>query len=359
MGYTTNPLIVRIFINRNENGWSERIPIIETDWNLALPIALQLVQARSRILSAGAVIEYATLAMAESPWWEQALITDPLLPLPQWNFDNADSIGLFWHFEADGGQSQGRLFRAIENGQIQNNQWVGGPKFLPPGIPPLPADLTTATKSQLFSNCFATFREIEAISRKVGEPVAGVQNYRISPVVEAHFDRVRSRNVGGPYKRQSWECVPYAYAPPFSPCGEVTGVGRRAFTAQCRFYPGGPVRWIRYYWAKCGSLVFQGPQIFWGRFRAQEIYNTYGPGELTGNARRVWSPGYEFGNADGMHLSGPAAGFLGQYTPDFPPSLPTPVDQLPVCDLPLFAAGEVCPGNACLGSAEVFPVKVA
>lgn len=359
MRFTTKPLIVRLFLNMGDWGYSERIPIWENTWEFALPVARQLAEAQARIMCKGAVLEWATLAMAEYPWWEQAVLTNPLQALPQWGPVGHLTEGLWWDFSDELGGCQGRLFRAIEGTDIVNKEWLSAPMELPAGIPPLPADLTTATKRQLYENCFCTYRDLGALSRRVGKRVNGVQTYSLNRFEHAQYVRVSGRRIGSAYRRQSWEAFPFVDAPPFSPCGEVTGVGRRSFVVQCRFYPDGPVQWVHYYWAKPTATVFPLPHIFWGRFRDEDLYNTYGVGELTGNARRWWVPGNEYGNAPGDHFSGPELGFRGEYTPSWSPIFPTPPALLPVCDVPIVQAGKVNYGCFCVGGVGISATKIA
>jgi len=363
--FTTNPLYVRIFINTQhpdptkQNGWALRIPILENIWYLALPIGQAIVTCIRNLLAADTYIQWATLGHAEYPWWQQALITAPLEPLPQWGDSWADVAGLWWDFNNGQGQVQGRLFRAVEGVQFGQDSWKSWPFNLPPGIAPLPADITTATKLQLFANAFTTFRQYFGVLRRHGPRVDGVQTYDLTAVQDVQFVRVSSRRVGGPWCRQSWEALPWTYAPPFSPCGMVTGVGRRSFLVRCKFYPNAPTQIIHYYRAKPTAQVFPLPHIFWGRFTEEDIFNSYGVGELTGNTRRWWNPGYEFGDAPGDHYSGPVAGFTGEYLPDWSPVFPVPLDRLPLCDTTVNKGPLEADGCFCLGGALKQPRKIA
>lgn len=354
MALTTAPLLVRIFINTHhpnptkQNGWSERIPIWETRWEQALPIALAIAKARKNILAKNTYIQWVSLAMVEYPWYEQAVIDAPLLPLPQWDIVGVDAAGLWWEFNNEEGEIQGRLFRAIDRNEFGQMRWNRGPFPLPRGISPLPPDPTLATKDQLFANTFTTFREYFGILRRTAGVIGRGATYDLHRSPSAYYMRVSQRTVGRPYKRQSWEAVPWSSAPPFSPCGEVTGVGRNAFVVQCRFYPGGPVQLIHYYEARPDAHVFPLPHIFWGRFRDEDLYNSFGVGELTGNARRWWVPFGEYGNAPGDHYSGPVSGFVGQYLPTWMPTVPTPIPLRPACDNPASKNELVTYGGFCV-----------
>jgi hypothetical protein len=71
MAVVANPLVLRIFINStltaHSSGWAERWPLLETNWHIALGNALQMVQARQRVLSSNAYIQWACLATVTPP----------------------------------------------------------------------------------------------------------------------------------------------------------------------------------------------------------------------------------------------------------------------------------------------------
>jgi hypothetical protein len=354
MPLITNPIVCRIFINCGRFGHGERVTLNALDLESAVPVGKTLLAARSRILAADAYIQWATVAEFESPFREIAIMDDIIVPLPQWGETQAVESALLWNFDDGAGETKGRHFLAIDGSEWSSRKWKRAPFYLPAGIPPLPTDLTTATKDQLWANTLCTYRDNIALILRWGPPEFGVQTYKVTPAVYAEFVQRSYYPCGDLWKRQSWEAVPYTMCPPFSPCGMVTGVGRRSFLVRCRFYPGGPVQWIHYYYAKPGASAFPLPNIFWGRFRDEHCYNTDGPGELTGNLRRLWDKGAEYGDAPGDSCTGPAAGFVGQYVPAWTVPGLTPPELRPICDIPVVPPGQIADGGVGGGGLGIF-----
>jgi hypothetical protein len=335
MPIVSTPLVCRLTINRGLNGWSERWPLSTWDFGLGLNHAQRLARARANILAANAVIEWAVVAQNFSPWAEQAAITDTLGSLPQWDVDTTDGTGLLWRFETDTGKWANHLFRAIDRAEISGHAWFRAPFYLPAAIPDLPADLTMATKEELLANCFTTFRELTAFHNFLGDTGGGVPQWSIEPWALADYRAVSSRDVGRAYKRVSWEAQFWSSAPAFTPCGEIVGVLRSCYLADCNFYSGAPSNRISYYWARGDAVVFPLPHIFWGRARGKEIANITGPGEVTGPLHRYWTNGEEIGGALGDHFTGTPADFLGSTPIPWIPATPTPSALRPACDMPL------------------------
>jgi hypothetical protein len=357
MGITTSPLVVRIFINRGENGWAERIPILETDWYQALPQALALVQARSNILAKGAVIEWATLGTTVFPYIEQALITTRLKALPIWDFDGGDATGLYFQWADDLGHCVGRLFRAIDQSEIRANHWIRAPFILPPGIAPLPMNILTATKAELFANFFTVFRSIAACCFRDGPRVNGVQAWDLNPWASGKYTRISKRNVGGRWDRCSWEAGNWNYAPEFAVCGMAVTALRFSYQIPCVFGPGRQTQSIHYYYAKRGATVFPLPHIFWGRYRAQEIKQFDPVGETRKGRKSDWCEGFEYGNAPGVAFEGSPAFFLGQTPQSWPTGQATPIILRPACDRPV-SQPAIGRGGVGFGGAGVIPTLI-
>ena len=315
---------------------AERHWLLTTDFAEALTIGPILARARANIFPPGWKIFWGTIAQETSPFLEQAFLPVPMTGLPQWGPPVTDLLGLYWEYDDMQGGAHGKLFKGIDATEWKGDKWKRAPFFLPAGIPPLPLDPTTATKEELFANTFCTFRQYTGIMRR---PRSG--GFNITAPQRMLFRFQGSYRSFRKWKALSWEAVPWTNAPPFSPCGMIVGVGRNAFYAQVRFYPGGPVQWMHFYYAAGAAQMFPLPHIFWGRFRDMDVQNMIGPGEITGSAFRRWSNGRAFGSAAGDHYTGTAQQFVGQFTPDWTPLFPTPAGLRPACDAPALPAGQI------------------
>lgn len=355
MAVVQNPLIVRLFINTAKNGWSERWPIWETDWNRGLIVAAALAQARSRILSANAYLQWAVLASITPPYIEQPVITDPLMPLPQWSNDSFDMEGLWVVFWNSSGESQGHLFRAISQEQILEKQWTMPDKYLPPIPPPLPANLATASKQLLFQNTFATFRQYVSTCQpmSLGHHGAGT-GYWVDPYDQVMCERASSRRVDRPYRRISWEASNYNHAPWFSPCGMVVSVSHISYSIPCRFGVGWRLRNIHYYFAKPGAAVMTNATPFYPWNRAKENTDFSGVGQAVHYRQRFWTNGLEYGNAPGLQYTGNIRDFEGFAPVPFWGTGSTPPEFRPVCDFPRFDR-PIGPGGIAWGGPGATP----
>lgn len=356
MAVVQNPLVVRLFINTATNGWSERWPIWEESWQLALPIALALAQARSRVLSTNAYLQWAVLASITPPYIEQPVITTALQPLPQWSADSFDMEGLWINFYNSSFETQGHLFRAISKEQILAKEWTMRDRTLPDSPPPLPADLTTASKRLLFQNTFATFRQYVSTCQpmSLGHHGAGT-GYWVAPYDHVAYDSVSSRRVGNPYQRISWEASNYNHAPWFSPCGMATSVSRISYAIPCRFGVGWRLRYIHYYFAKPGAAVMTCATPFYPWNRAKENTDLSGVGQAVQYRQRFWTRGVEYGNAPGIQYTGNIRDFEGNAPVPWWGDASTPVEYRPACDMPRFSR-LTGPGGLCLGGPGVQPI---
>ena len=333
MAIVQNPLRVRLFINRGPVGWSEGWNILETDWTRALSIALQLAQARSRLMSSDCVLEWASLASLTPPYLEQPVITAALTPLPQWGPAILPQQGILFNFGTVSGAYTNRLFRAMDGTQIANKTWVTPNLLIPAAIPALPVNLATASKELLFQNTLSTFMNytcfLEAMS--LGHYGEGT-GWWMMPWANCQYNQVSSWWVREKWQRMSWESANRNQCPEFSPCGTVTTVLRFSYTAPCRFGPDRPRQYIHYYYAKLGAAVCPFATPFYGWARAKENVDFTGPGELRKWNGKWWTNGTEYGNAPGVMWTGSAAQFAGTVPQSWPAGASTPSGLRPACD---------------------------
>ena len=94
----------------------------------------------------------------------------------------------------------------------------------------------------------------------------------------------------------------------------IVGCLRSCYTAPCRWYPGGPIGRIRFYFARPGAQVFPLRNIFHPYSQVKQLVNS-GVGEITGPGLRVYDKGRNRSNLDGTHYEGTPADFLGEGTP--------------------------------------------
>lgn len=357
MAVVQNPLIVRLFINTAKNGWSERWPIWETDWTQGLIVAAALAQARRRILSANASLQWAVLASITTPYIEQPVITTALQPLPQWSVNSFDMEGIWIKFSNWSLESQGHLFRAISKEQILAETWANQYLDLPPDPPALPADLTTASKQLLFQNTFATFRQYVSTCQPMSDGHHGEgTGYWVDPYDTVSYSKISTRMVGNPYQRISWEASNYNHAPWFSPCGMVTSVSRICYSIPCRFGVGWRLRNIHYFFAKPCAAVMTNATPFYPWNRAKENKDLSGVGQAVQYRQRFWTNGIEYGNAPGVQYTGNIRDFEGYAPVPFWGDGSTPAEFRPICDFPRFDR-PVGPGGIAWGGPGVQPLR--
>lgn len=351
MAVVANPLVVRIFINSDltghENGWAERWPIWETNWNIALAQAREMVQARSRVLSSNAYIQWGCLGTVAPPYYEQTVVIDPLEPLPQWGPAAFEMQGILFDLNNTAGENAPRLFRAVEATQVIAKRWVYADMPIPAAPPALPADLATAPKDLLWQNTLATFRQYAATQQPMSDGHHGPgDGYWVDSFSQIVYRQVGSRRWGRPWKRMSWEAAPFVNAPQFSPCGCVVTVNRISYAIPCRFGPDWQLRWIHYYEADEDATVmtFQTPFCCWNR--SLEYIDFLGVGESKKFQRRNWTNGSSWGAAPGVMWTGPQSYFEG-WAPE--PPIPTPGFMRPACDDPVVPPGQIAQGGAGVG----------
>jgi hypothetical protein len=334
MTIVQDPLIVRLFLNTANNGWSERWPIIETDWTRGLAVAQALAQARSRIMCSTCTLIWASLATITPPYIEQ-YCAGPLAPLPIWGPTVTDMEGLWWRFDTDSGFGSTRIMRGIEMSEVYNLRWTLAPLDIPQAVPELPVPVTTATRQQLYANTLATFANycgyLSPVDKLNPEGGAG---YYLTPYQRVYFSYVGSYRVGRPNLPLSWEPAGYNFRPNFSPCGMIVTVGRVSYQIPCNFGQGGQTSSIHYYRAKRGAAIFTLPTIFYGWDRAKENIFFGGPGETRPIQKNDYTEGYSYGNAPGLMFSGYPGQFLGYGPPNYDGTLPMVVPSLPTCDVP-------------------------
>ena len=329
-----NPLVVRLFINTAMNGWSERWPIIAQDWPTGLAVAAVLAAARSRVLCSNASLVWASLATIVPPYVEQAILPAPLLPLPQWGPNAGDMEGILFNFSSQAGYYQPRLLRAVDTTEYQAGKWIRRYLPLPSIVTPLPADLSTATKDQLWQNTLGTFCQYVGLDRPQDEGQYGPTSFLLGGYDTVSYNQIRSRRVGALYRRASWESMARSTAPAFSPCGTAVTVLRRCYQEPCRFYVNQQTTGIRYYWTPPGAGVLPIPTVFYGWSRAKENLYHGGPGETAQYKRAFETDGNAFSTASGTSYTGTPQDFLGNGIVSWYPYIPTPPSLRPVCDEP-------------------------
>lgn len=84
------------------------------------------------------------------------------------------------------------------------------------------------------------------------------------------------------------------------PCGVIFGYGRHPYTAPARFYDGGPVLSIRWFFAPTGAVRYTGPTIWHPLSQFKQFKPTDGVGELA--SRYPYSPGGTPAGLDGQNV---------------------------------------------------------
>lgn len=90
------------------------------------------------------------------------------------------------------------------------------------------------------------------------------------------------------------------------------GVARSCYTAPCRWYEGGPIGKIRFYFANPDAQPLPYSTCFHPYSQLLQLSNYAEPGEITGQGLRRWDNGTNTNNLPGTHCEGSAADFLGQ-----------------------------------------------
>jgi hypothetical protein len=91
----------------------------------------------------------------------------------------------------------------------------------------------------------------------------------------------------------------------------VCGYIRSAYTAPCRWYPGGPVGRIRWYFTKPTAQNLPVPTVFWPYSMELDHENRDGVGEITGKGLRVYDRGVNVNELPGDHYEGTPDDFAG------------------------------------------------
>jgi hypothetical protein len=353
MAVVANPLCVRFFINstltEQGSGWSERWPLLETNWNIALGVATQLMLARQNVLSSNAYIQWACLATVVPPYYEQPVINEPLYPLPQWGPAAFDMQGVLFDLNTTSGENAQRLFRAVEAAEINHKQWVYWNMAIPWAPPALPVDLTTAPKDLLWQNTLATFRQYVATQQPMEDGHHGEgAGYWVEAFQQIVYREVRSRRWHKKWTRMSWEASNWYYSPGFSPCGCATGVNSFSYAIPCRFGVGWRLRDIHYYPSPPDATVlpFATPFCCWDRSKEWNVFT--GVGEARKERATDWTTGVEYGNAPGVMWDGTEEEFGGLAPVPYWGNGVTPLIARPACDTPVISR-PVGPGGLCLG----------
>ncbi len=342
---TDNLFQLVIFINHEDNGFSETYYLDEYDRSAALVTAAALVEARSFVMAKNHVIIWAEIRQHTPTRNIQAVIGDPIPALPQWDYTDNDGDGLLFRFDTDMGLFSNHLIRGVEDGEIYRGRWTRAPFAIPAGPVARPADPTTADKADLW-RYFLTFFRDHTVHREIlgpnGDGIFQWNKYRYPLVM---FKKVGARRMSSAYRRVSAEWALWERAADFSFCGTVCTVQRVCRVVAAHAYLDGPAEWLRFYWADEAAAVYADPHIFWGVYRDKEIHNAAAPGELTGPRLSVWNPagvwewqiGLPYGAAPGLAPTGPASRFLGLDPCPYDPLFDTPDELRPECDMTTFS----------------------
>jgi hypothetical protein len=117
--------------------------------------------------------------------------------------------------------------------------------------------------------------------------------------------------------------------PGFDICGAIVGVVRSCYRAPCRYYRGGPIGTIRYYFVPKTNPIFYGDNVFWPATEMlHEFTNVTNPGEIAGTPR-AYDRGVNFRpECDGTSGVGTHGDFAG--LTDWPGAPPAPGDGAPL-----------------------------
>lgn len=321
---TTSPLYCALFLNYHSRGWGEYYALRQNDERLALDHCRLIMEARSWVMARDVEVEWACLRNSFPIHWEQAVIGDKLTALPQWGPPQDPYTRLYIRAD-DGFGAHGRFFfHGIDDDEITKDGWVSDPFPLPPTLPAPPPVPALATKVELWRYLLCLLREYCAKFKDMGTNNLGEKQWLVRPWKKLEFRHVSSKELPPRYRRCSWEPIDVLVQPHFSPCGEAVTVLRMGYQAPCRFYAGGPVQGIRYYYAPPAAKVLDIPTIFWGWAREKVLTNGAAAGEITAQAGRIVTYGYSFSAAPGDHYEGTDENYLGLSTIPWAPPTPTP-----------------------------------
>ncbi len=331
------------FINHYQNGWSESWYLLDQSRDYALDSAAPLLEARSWILGANCVIEWAEIKTLTGQRNVQAAIGDPVGPLAMWAPPDNDKVSLLFRFQTDRGRYANHHIRGFADDETTDNRWIRHPLALPAGPFPRPADPNLATKDDLWRYFLTLFRAKTCHAEYVGNLPTFGDVWRLTSWREPIYRHVSGLPFSSSYQRVSGEWWPWESAPDFSFCGTAMGVQRTCRDIDAYPYVDGQKVVFRTYFSLPGASVFPHPNIFFGTYRDKEIDNQAAPGELTGpkktlsNPAGVWeyNGGLAAGIAPGVAPTGPPSRFLGMDPIPFNPFPDTPPGYRPLCDMPV------------------------
>ncbi len=214
-------------------------------------------------------------------------------------------------------------------------QWIHGGFTLPAGPAVVPLDPRAASKAELFRYYFMTLRDRTVHASYVGRDAAGNTSWFHRPWSSFYSLACGKQDIGRRFVPCSWEPIDYSFAPDFSPCGCIVGYVRSTYEAPCKFHAGGIDKGIRYYVAADVAALMPFPTIFHPSTQIQPYSRGAAPGERTPYREEWWNLGYSAGNAPGVAPTGTPAQFLGLTSASYNETLPTPVNLVPGCDMPI------------------------
>lgn len=332
---TDNPLKFIQWINFGDLGWSEYYYLPTDDVQTAYLTCQEIMRYRSWLLCPGTVIEWACLRQESPPWWEWPTIGAAVPDPGRWGPCHTPEEGLHVNYRTAGKRWGNRILKGIPFDQFVAAKLDPAPYRIPTaGLTepdPMTADWPTLWR---WFHYFVQRQTCHADPRVDPYPTVPHPWSRRSWEL-ANFRGATTQDVSAAVRRVSWEPDILLPRPPFTPCGQAVTALRACYQSQVRFFTGGPVQKITYYWAKPGVDVFPERHIFWGWRRDMDTRDLGGPGELVRHRQYLFAPGYSFGDAPGDHYCGLLSDFLGLRV--WPPAdpLPAEITCLDGCDVPV------------------------
>lgn len=204
MAQTTGLMHGVLYLNFQNNGWSERYPLKSTDYPTARDVFKKLAKLRMAFVGTGVEMVWARVSFAANPRESSGIDGLPLLPHPTVGDQNPPEdpfTAIHYRFETAQGKSAVRLFRGIPDNVVANYKFNGvAPEPLaagqPIGDPDNPgtslAYLQRSFLSYVIANCLHT-----RFLGLLGEPPA--PTWETGDYARAMFRNIRKRDTGRPF----------------------------------------------------------------------------------------------------------------------------------------------------------------
>lgn len=336
-------------------GWSEKWYIPATDWRTARRLGDRLALIRSCMHARGVKMVWAHVGFTDRPAlrWN---IPSWQISTPLWGGRYSDETHspfncLQIRFETAEGEWANRYFCGLPDAFLHNMQLTSPANLWPPSRPaPTIGDAAVG-----FLNHFRYgLQWLTTNTLKVddlGEDES--PRFRLKPWSNHVVREVRNRNRGRDFLHVSFEAgIPLrdslpganlAFAPAFTACGLIVGVTRSAYIRRVRWYPGGGLGVIRYFFVPPSFKALNRPTVFWPYLEDLDLQNSDDAGEVT-TAAHKWQNGAPNNLLD-RHAVGTDADFAGEGIPPFDVTLPTPPQFIAYCGVQFIASGGVEAGG--------------